>query len=135
MATDRDEAVVGFGVSGPGRDADAPVAEELHALNLVDRARGTGLADRLVEELLEGRAAYLWVLAGNGRARAFYRRHGFRRGRRAHRARGDRGRRGADDPSHLEMSRTGGQRSVTTALPRTRRPARSSRACPNSSTG
>ena len=48
--------------------APAPVATALV---------GTGLAARLLQEALGERAAYLWVLEGNERAVAFYRRHGF----------------------------------------------------------
>jgi ribosomal protein S18 acetylase RimI-like enzyme len=39
--------------------------------------RGTGLADLMMAELVGARACSLWVLAGNARALAFYRRHGF----------------------------------------------------------
>ena len=39
--------------------------------------RGTGVADLLVQETLGDVPAYLWVLTGNARAQAFYRRLGF----------------------------------------------------------
>lgn len=46
-------------------------------LNVLAAHHGTGLADLLLAELVGERAAYLWVLDGNARAQAFYRRHGF----------------------------------------------------------
>ena len=72
-----EEGLVAFASSGPGRDADAPVELELYAINLLDRAQGTGLADALMERTVGDAPAYLWVLDGNERAMAFYRRHGF----------------------------------------------------------
>ena len=38
---------------------------------------GTGLAQRLYNEAVGNRAAYLWVMRDNARARAFYARNGF----------------------------------------------------------
>lgn len=72
-----DDGIVGMATSGPPRDADAPAEFELYAINVLRRAHGTGLADDLMEHTLGDRAAYLWVLEGNDRAMAFYRRHGF----------------------------------------------------------
>ncbi|GAA2488915.1 GNAT family N-acetyltransferase [Terrabacter carboxydivorans] len=69
--------LAGFGSAGPSRDEDAPTPWELYAVNLASRARGTGVADRLLDELVGPRAATLWVVEGNARARAFYRRRGF----------------------------------------------------------
>jgi GNAT superfamily N-acetyltransferase len=40
--------------------------------------RGTGVAARLLEHAIGQQPAYLWVFSGNGRAQAFYRKHGFR---------------------------------------------------------
>jgi ribosomal protein S18 acetylase RimI-like enzyme len=74
----RDEqGIVGITTSGPARDEDAPVAFELYAINVLARGHGTGLATALLARAIGDRAAYLWVLADNQRARAFYRRHGF----------------------------------------------------------
>ena len=72
-----DEGIVGLATAGPGRDDDAPVPLELYAINVLRRAHGTGVADELMAVAVGDRAAYLWVLEGNGRAKAFYRRHGF----------------------------------------------------------
>jgi ribosomal protein S18 acetylase RimI-like enzyme len=72
-----DGRLAGFGSAGPSRDDDAPTAWELYAVNLAPHARGTGVADRLLDALVGDRDATLWVVEGNTRARAFYARHGF----------------------------------------------------------
>ncbi|GAA3699212.1 GNAT family N-acetyltransferase [Terrabacter ginsenosidimutans] len=72
-----DGGLAGFGSAGPSRDEDAPTEWELYAVNLAASARGTGVADRLVDELVGPRSATLWVVEGNERARAFYTRRGF----------------------------------------------------------
>jgi len=72
-----DVGIVGMATVGPGRDDDAPIPIELYAINVLRRAHGTGLADDLMAVAVGDRAAYLWVLDGNHRARAFYERHGF----------------------------------------------------------
>ncbi|WP_245650736.1 GNAT family N-acetyltransferase [Nocardia harenae] len=72
-------AVLGFASAGPARDIAAPTALELHALYVRAAEHGTGLADALLEGVVPaGTPCALWVLAANPRARAFYRRHGFR---------------------------------------------------------
>ena len=63
-------------VGEPG-DADAPAPTELRVLNVAAEHQGTGLAHELLIRELADRAAYLWVVEGNERAIAFYRRHGF----------------------------------------------------------
>jgi len=74
----RDEhGVVGITTSGPGRDEDPPTPLELYAINVLARGHGTGVAAALLARAIGDRAAYLWVLEGNDRAIAFYRRHGF----------------------------------------------------------
>ena len=90
VVVDPDGRLAGFGSAGPSRDEDAPTAWELYAVNLAPRARGRGVADRLVDELLGDRDATLWVVEGNARARAFYTRRGFvdEGGRAAHPATG-----------------------------------------------
>jgi ribosomal protein S18 acetylase RimI-like enzyme len=75
----RDElGIAGMATSGPPRDDDPPAPLELYAINVLRRAHGTGLADELMARAIGDRPAYLWVLDGNARAQAFYRRHGFR---------------------------------------------------------
>jgi ribosomal protein S18 acetylase RimI-like enzyme len=74
----RDEhGIVGITSSGPARDADAPAVHELYAINVLARGHGTGVANALLEHAVGDRAAFLWVVEGNARAQAFYRRHGF----------------------------------------------------------
>lgn len=74
----RDElGIVGETATGPPRDDEPPVDLELYAINVLRRAHGTGLADELMAQAIGDRPAYLWVLEGNQRAIAFYRRHGF----------------------------------------------------------
>jgi GNAT superfamily N-acetyltransferase len=70
--------IVAMAVAGPGRDENAPTAWELWAINVLASEHGTGLADLIMRDVLGERAAYLWVLRDNERARAFYGRHGFR---------------------------------------------------------
>jgi ribosomal protein S18 acetylase RimI-like enzyme len=77
LARDED-GIVGMATSGPARDDDPPVGLELYAINVLRRAHGTGLADDLMSHAVGDRPAYLWVLEGNDRAIAFYRKHGFR---------------------------------------------------------
>jgi ribosomal protein S18 acetylase RimI-like enzyme len=72
-----DEGVVGITTSGPSRDADAPTGLQLYAINVLARGHGSGVADALLVSAVGDRPAYLWVAEGNGRARAFYRKHGF----------------------------------------------------------
>jgi ribosomal protein S18 acetylase RimI-like enzyme len=74
----RDEAgIVGLTTSGPSRDDDAPTPYELYAINVLARGHGTGVSDALLDVAIGDRPASLWVLEGNARAIAFYRRHGF----------------------------------------------------------
>lgn len=72
-----DEGIAGMATSGPPRDDDAPAPFELYAINVLRRAHGTGLADDLMARTIGDASAYLWVVEGNDRAIAFYRRHGF----------------------------------------------------------
>jgi ribosomal protein S18 acetylase RimI-like enzyme len=72
-----EEGIVGIATSGPPRDDDAPRPLELYAINVLRRAHGTGLADELMAHVIGDRPTYLWVLEGNDRAAAFYRKHGF----------------------------------------------------------
>jgi ribosomal protein S18 acetylase RimI-like enzyme len=72
-----DDGIVGMVTAGPPRDDDAPAALELYAINILQRAHGSGLADELLERAIGDRPAYLWVLEGNARAIAYYLKHGF----------------------------------------------------------
>jgi GNAT superfamily N-acetyltransferase len=70
--------LVGFSGIGPARDNDVDLDVELYALYVRAAYYGTGVGYALFEQALGDRAAYLWVLAGNERAIAFYERQGFR---------------------------------------------------------
>ena len=76
-AWDVSGAVAGWIAVGVPRDEDAPVARELWVLNVVRDHHGTGLAHELMSRELGPKRAYLWVVEGNERAIAFYRKHGF----------------------------------------------------------
>ena len=69
--------IVGFASAGPSRDVDAPTEWELYVINLLRDVHGMGLADLLLDRVLAGRDASLWVVEGNARARSFYAHHGF----------------------------------------------------------
>ncbi|WP_018156574.1 GNAT family N-acetyltransferase [Demetria terragena] len=69
--------LAGFATVAPSRDNDPPVPLELWALNVDSKFHGTGAAGQLLAATLGDRAAHLWVLQGNERAIAFYRKHGF----------------------------------------------------------
>ncbi|MGA4507607.1 N-acetyltransferase family protein [Propionibacteriaceae bacterium G1746] len=76
-AAGEDDRIVGLAHSRVSDDTDAPTPLELHLLYLLDVAKGSGIADRLVEMAIGDAPAHLWVLEGNERAIAFYERHGF----------------------------------------------------------
>ncbi|MBM7503871.1 GNAT family N-acetyltransferase [Agromyces aurantiacus] len=76
VAVDGDR-VVGWAVASAGRDADAPRDLELEGLYVLDEYHGAGVGQALLDEVLGDRPAYLWALADNPRAHAFYRRNGF----------------------------------------------------------
>lgn len=79
----RDGAVIGFANAG---DATGPDAEHgftpmrtlhLFSIYLLNAAHGTGAAQALLDAVVSGEPAQLWVLRGNSRAISFYRRNGF----------------------------------------------------------
>lgn len=75
-----DGELVGFASVGPSRDEDLNPADwlELNTIYLLPAAWGTGVAGQLLQATLtEERAYFLWVLADNPRAQAFYRKAGF----------------------------------------------------------
>lgn len=72
------DGLVGFISVGPARDDDGPTDTQLWAINVVAEHYGTGLAQRLVDEVLGDGPAYLWVAEGNDRAIRFYERNHFR---------------------------------------------------------
>jgi GNAT superfamily N-acetyltransferase len=82
---ERDGRVVGFCVTGPSEDADADRGTaEVYAIYLRPEVVGTGVGRRLFAHAVDDlrrrgfRAATLWVLEANERARRFYERAGWR---------------------------------------------------------
>lgn len=73
----RDQRVVGTACALPARDDDAPEILELVTLYITDEVKGSGAAAAILEMAIGDMDAYLWVLEGNDRAIAFYRKHGF----------------------------------------------------------
>lgn len=71
--------IVAWAPGGPGRDDDAPVDRELEGIYSPARVHGSGVGQLLLDAVIADSPAYLWVLDGNARAEAFYRRNGFRR--------------------------------------------------------
>jgi GNAT superfamily N-acetyltransferase len=79
VVAERDGRVVGWAASGPGRGDDPPRPTELEGIYLLAEAHGSGLGQELLDAVIGGDPAYLWVAEGNDRAEAFYRRNGFAR--------------------------------------------------------
>jgi GNAT superfamily N-acetyltransferase len=55
----------------------AAPARQLAKLYTLPRAHGRGLGQALLDTAIGSGGAYLWIMAGNPRAEAFYRRNGF----------------------------------------------------------
>lgn len=72
-----DEQPVGLITVAPATEAEAPRPTQLHSLNVDEGWHGTGLAQALVATALADGDAFLWVLTGNERGIAFYRKLGF----------------------------------------------------------
>jgi GNAT superfamily N-acetyltransferase len=72
-----DGEVIGIAIAGPTKDEDAPVERELYAIYVREAHQGTGLADDLLDAVLGGGPASLWVYRDNPRASAFYVHHDF----------------------------------------------------------
>ena len=77
FVAERDGEIVGWATAGPGRDDDPPRPRELEGIYLVASAYGSGAGQQLLDVALGDAPAYLWVMEGNARAEAFYRRNGF----------------------------------------------------------
>ncbi|WP_074260561.1 GNAT family N-acetyltransferase [Agromyces cerinus] len=69
--------IVGWANTSTGRDADRPRELELEGLYVLDEFHGRGVGQALLDAAIGDRPAYLWALADNPRAHAFYRRNGF----------------------------------------------------------
>lgn len=77
IALDAHNHVVGFAEAGVGRDEDRANELELFAIYTLSSAHGSGLGSALLTAAIGDSPCYLWVLAENPRARAFYAKHGF----------------------------------------------------------
>lgn len=88
VAQDDDAALLGFAIAADGpMDWEADVAPDVIAarqlVSLYTRTstHGTGLGQRLLTAVLADHGpaepVYLWIMAGNDRAHAFYAKHGF----------------------------------------------------------
>ncbi|MBP0458138.1 GNAT family N-acetyltransferase [Streptomyces bomunensis] len=84
LVAEREGEVVGWGCWGPPRDEDAPAGTaELYALYVRPGHVASGVGRALMAEVVSGAAGagrsrmWLWVAAGNARARRFYGLAGF----------------------------------------------------------
>jgi ribosomal protein S18 acetylase RimI-like enzyme len=80
---ERDGTIVGFATAGSSDSNDARNGHEpardfaLYAIYLMASEHGSGLGQQLLDAVAGTRPAQLWVMRGNDRAIAFYRRNGF----------------------------------------------------------
>ncbi|MCZ2403362.1 GNAT family N-acetyltransferase [Paenarthrobacter sp. Z7-10] len=74
---DDDGQLVGIAHAGPGRDDDAPTELELQMIYALERVHGHGVGQALLDAAVGTAPAFLWVLAENPRAQAFYAKNGF----------------------------------------------------------
>ena len=77
VARDAQGVVAGFCVAAAARDENPPAELEIWSLYVRTDLHGSGAAHALVEDLLDGCPAYLWVADPNPRAQAFYAKLGF----------------------------------------------------------
>ncbi|EWT01322.1 GCN5 family acetyltransferase [Intrasporangium oryzae NRRL B-24470] len=77
VARDEDGVAIGWIGVAAARDDDAPAPTELWSLYVAPEHQGRGAAQVLTDAMLPDGPAYLWVLEGNERAIAFYRKLGF----------------------------------------------------------
>lgn len=79
IAEDVDGRIIGLAGGTPviDEDRDAGVDIELGMLYILADYYGYGLGAHLLQVVLGQRPALVWVLQGNERAVAFYRKHGF----------------------------------------------------------
>lgn len=77
VAVDENGRIVGIAAGGPARGEDPPAAVELFMLYVLEEYYGTGLGQELAAAAIGDAAACVWVLEGNERAIAFYRKLGF----------------------------------------------------------
>jgi ribosomal protein S18 acetylase RimI-like enzyme len=80
VVAEADGSLVGWALRGPSRADDALIrpARRRELYSLYVAAPGVGLGQRLLDEVLGGEPAELWVFEANVRAQRFYERNGFR---------------------------------------------------------
>lgn len=72
-----ESGVIGFAAVQATVESDSVRPEELTMLYVLAHAHGSGAGQALLDAVLGGRPASLWVAADNPRAHSFYRRNGF----------------------------------------------------------
>lgn len=77
MLAERNGEVIGVAIAGPSRDENSPTATELYAIYVRAAHYGSGVSTMLLDAVLQGQPALLWVYRDNARASAFYINHGF----------------------------------------------------------
>ena len=77
VLAEEDGEVIGVAISGPSRDDEPQVPEEVYAIYIRQEHYGTGIADQLLGATIGSRPATLWIYRDNPRAAAFYMHHGF----------------------------------------------------------
>ncbi|WP_209067021.1 GNAT family N-acetyltransferase [Arthrobacter pigmenti] len=77
VAVDDDGAIVGIAGGGATRGDNPPTDVELFMIYVLEEHYGTGLGQALADAVIGNAAACVWVLDGNERAIAFYRKLGF----------------------------------------------------------
>lgn len=77
VAVNERGTIVGIAAGGEARGEDPPTAVELFMLYVLEEYYGTGLGRELADAAIGDAAACVWVLEGNERAIAFYRKLGF----------------------------------------------------------
>lgn len=77
MLAERAGEVIGVAIAGPSRDENPPTDVELYAIYVRAEHYGTGVSTKLLDAVLEGEPASLWVYRDNPRASAFYVNQGF----------------------------------------------------------
>ena len=77
LVADAGTDLVGVASSSPRTDERPGPRLELNSLYVAPGMRSAGLGSRMVDELLDGAPAVLWVFAANARAISFYEGCGF----------------------------------------------------------
>ncbi len=77
VAVNDDGEIVGIAAGGEARGDNPPAPVELSMLYVLEEYYGTGLGRELADAAIGDAAACVWVLDGNERAIAFYRKLGF----------------------------------------------------------